>query len=131
MSKSRFLKPIIATGFVAAALTGSILTNFGMADTSNAPAATPVTVEQAQPVSSIAPLVTPEPSASPVAAPTIESVKSEVDNHETRITALEQATAAPGAPTQVVTLGVVTIPTPTPTPFPVQTVCHGNVCVGP
>lgn len=110
MPKSRFLKPIIASGIVAAAIAGSVLTNFGSADTANVPVATPVVVQQAQPADTIAPTATPEPSVSPVVAPNMTAVQSELNNHETRITALEQPTATPQPP--VATVAPLATPVP-------------------
>lgn len=123
MQKSRIFQLAAAGGIIGVALVSSALTNFGSADTTNQPTATPAPIEAAAPADSLA---TPEPTTAPVASPTLTSLQSQVNNHEGRIDALEQATSAPAAIQVVVTPS----PTPSVTPFPNAPVCHGSVCVG-
>lgn len=125
MGKPTLVKLTIMSGIVAVGFVSSAITGFGTADTSVTPA-TPTVVATDAPA---APLDTPAPTPQATVAPTAPlTVQQQLDNHESRITALEQATPAPQTP--VVTAPTVVVVAPGPTPVPVYNgpCSHNQIC---
>lgn len=124
-TKSRIIRLSIVGGIVAVGLTSSILTNFGTADTNTDPTVSPSPVETVQAATPV-----PTPSPTPIASPAPVTIQQQLDNHESRITALEN--------TQAVTVPVSQLSQPEPTiattPAPITPTCqptaHGNICIG-
>lgn len=108
-------------------MVGTAVTGFSLAN-DTAPTITPA-IGVTAPTATVVPIAAPEATLAPTTIPEVitlvKTVEQRVDNHENRITALEQATLAPVATTAVVAPS----PTPTPTPVPPAMSCYANVCV--